>query len=137
MRRASAPALFSALLVLFCAPSPGRSVEEVPAEYRRTIDRGLTWLANQQRADGRWEANSGHHPVSMTSLAGLALLMEGSTLREGKYHKHLNKAANWLLGSARSSGLIDNSTDEVGSRSLFGHGHAMLFLACAAGELPD
>jgi hypothetical protein len=118
------------LVLVLPAPAPAR---ELPKDYRPAVDKGLAWLAKQQQGDGHWEAQGGQHPVSLTSLAGLALLMEGSTLREGQYRARLNKAVDWLLARAHPSGLIGNPNE--GGKYIFGHGHAMLFLACAVGDL--
>ena len=39
----------------------------------------------------------------MTALAGMALLMEGSTLREGKYSDNIRKAVDWLMDAHASA----------------------------------
>src|SRR5690242_16500533 len=71
--------------------------EEVPAEYRATVKKGLEWLARNQSKDGHWEAFGGQYPVTMTSMAGMALLMEGSTIREGRYKDNIRRAVDWLM----------------------------------------
>ena len=37
------------------------------------------------------------YPMAMTGLAGMAFLMEGSTVREGKYQAQLRRAVEWFL----------------------------------------
>ncbi len=103
--------------------------EGVPAKYRESINRGLAYLAKEQHSDGHWESVT-QYSTSMTALAGMALLMEGSTLEDGNYAEHLRKAVRWLTEHAQPNGLIGNPADrsEI-SRYLFGHGQAMLFLA--------
>ncbi|HEY8504128.1 MAG TPA: hypothetical protein VIL46_06065, partial [Gemmataceae bacterium] len=64
-----------------------------PVDVEETIERGLRWLANtQNKNDGHWEANGGQYPTTMTALAGMCFLMEGSTVREGRYRENLIRA---------------------------------------------
>src|SRR5438128_8036776 len=87
--------------------------DEIPEKYRATIHKGLEYLVKQQFKDGHWGANGDQYPVSMTGLGGMALLMEGSTVRDGKYAPQIRKAADWLMersmkGGGRD-GLIGNT----------------------------
>jgi hypothetical protein len=118
------------------APAAGLvRAEEIPAEYQKAIDRGLEWLAKQQYRDGHWEARGGQYPVSMTALGGMALLMEGSTLREGKYRENIRRAVDWLMARSMPNGLIGNpSNPSEASRYMYGHGYSMLFLSNVVGE---
>ena len=71
--------------------------DEIPQQYHDTVKRGLDYLAKQQAKDGHWGAQGGQgdaYPVSMTGLAGIAMLMEGSTVREGKYSANIRKAVD-------------------------------------------
>lgn len=116
--------------------------DEVPEKYRDTVRKGLEWLAKQQHKDGHWSANGDQYPVSMTALAGLSLLMEGSTVREGKYASHLRRAADWMMARSRKGGLRDglignpDNPTEAG-RYMYGHGFGLLFLANVYGEEED
>jgi len=112
--------------------------EGVPAKYREAIDKGLAYLARTQGNDGHWEANGGQYPVALTALASMAMLMEGSTLGEGKHADSIRKAVNWLMKRKQPDGLLDdpNHAGEQG-RYLFGHGYAMLFLATVYGQEED
>ena len=56
-------------------PEPAQA-DDVPEKYRETVHKGLEYLAKNQFKDGHWEGDGGKHPVAMTGLAGLALLME-------------------------------------------------------------
>lgn len=116
--------------------------DEIPDRYRPTVDKGLQYLVKLQFKDGHWGANGDQYPVSMTGLAGIALLMEGSTIREGKYASNIRRAADWLMersmkGNNRD-GLIGNPDHptETG-RYMYGHGFATLFLALAYGDEED
>ncbi len=115
--------------------------DEIPEKYREHIKRGLDYLAKTQQKDGHWAANGDHHPVAMTGLAGLALLMEGSTVRDGRYAPNIRKAVDWLMDRSQKgnrNGLLGNPDhpSEQG-RYMYGHGFAMLFLASAYGEEDD
>ena len=76
----------------------------------------------------------------MTALAGMCLLMEGSTLREGKYTDQLAKAVNWFLAPAASSRTAcsatpNNPTERAGTCTATAS--ALLFLASVYGEEED
>ncbi len=129
-------------LALACLDSRRVFGDEIPEKYRPTIEKGLHYLVKQQFKDGHWGANGDQYPVSMTGLAGISMLMEGSTIREGKYSMHIRKAADWLMersmkGNNRD-GLIGNPDHptETG-RYMYGHGFATLFLALAYGDEED
>ncbi len=116
--------------------------DEIQEKYRPTVEKGLQYLVKQQFKDGHWGANGDQYPVSMTGLAGIAMLMEGSTIREGKYAANIRKAADWLMersmkGNNRD-GLIGNPDHptETG-RYMYGHGFATLFLAMTYGDEED
>ena len=71
--------------------------------------------------------------MAMTAMSGMALLMEGSTLSDGKYSNHLRKAADWLMGVAQRNGVI-SPLNQLGRGYMHDHGYALLFLACLYGE---
>ena len=77
----------------------------------------------------------------MTGLAGIAMLMEGSTVREGKYCREIKKAADWLMDKsqkqAQRDGLIFSEHSTETGRYMYGHGFATLFLACVYGDEDD
>lgn len=108
------------------------------AETEATIDRGLEWLRKTQLPDGHWEVQGGQYPTSMTALAGLCLLMEGSTPRDGKYSEQINKAVTWFMQRSQANGLLGNPNNPTeSSRYMYGHGFGLLFLASAYGEEED
>ncbi|MCI0359561.1 MAG: hypothetical protein L0211_13885, partial [Planctomycetaceae bacterium] len=59
--------------------------DEIPAEFKPSIEKSLAWLAQQQNKDGSWPDVWKQTDVACTGAAGLALLMEGSTAAKGKY----------------------------------------------------
>jgi hypothetical protein len=128
----------SSLAVL--ALAGGLPAGEQSPEVRASIKRGLEWLKDTQSRDGHWEATGGQYPTSMTALGGMAMLMEGSTLREGKYSENISRAVTWLTAPNRcqSSGLIGDTTNGTErERYMYGHGFALLFLSCVYGEEED
>src|SRR4051794_19501504 len=80
--------------------------EEVPPEYRACVSRGLEWLARQQFADGHWQVPSGDFSLAITALSGLSFLMEGSTLRDGKYSKNIRRAVDWIIARSQPNGML-------------------------------
>ncbi len=115
------------------------SAEEIAPDVQKAIDRGLEWLSKQQKGGGYWEGTGGQYATAMTGMAGMALLMEGSTLREGKYSSEIRKGVAWVLENTRQSGLIAGDNGRLtGERyNMHGHGFALLFLASAYGEEQD
>ncbi|HET6430001.1 MAG TPA: prenyltransferase/squalene oxidase repeat-containing protein [Phycisphaerae bacterium] len=116
------------------AAAPSRTLPDmVTIETVKTIEKGLNYLVRTQRADGSWSNSGGYggynYPAVMTSLAGMALMASGSTPETGPYAKQTKKALMYVLRLAESSkdGLICSPTGE--SRSMYGHGFSMLFLA--------
>jgi hypothetical protein len=108
----------------------------VPARYRPAIDKGLAYLARTQHNDGHWEAIGGQYPTAITALAGMALLMEGSTIGEGRHAGSIRKAVDWLIKRSKPNGLLDPAPKD-GGRYMFGHGFAMFFLSTVYGQEED
>jgi tRNA A-37 threonylcarbamoyl transferase component Bud32 len=115
-------------------PAPG---EGVPAKYRKVIQNGLNYLVATQHEDGHWEADGGEYPTAITALAGMALLMEGSTLSDGTYSRSIYRAFDWLVKQSRPDGLLCSSTTVETRHYMFGHGYALLFLATVYGQEED
>ncbi len=118
--------------------APARA-DEVPEKYQPAVNKGLAWLAKQQNRDGSWAVTNNQYPVAMTSLAGLAFLMEGSTPTQGKYKDPLRRASDWLVNRCQkgnaADGMIGNPNEpSEASRYMFGHGFAVLFLAAVYGD---
>ena len=137
MRTVLIPAGVAAMVLALALPARSRA-EEIPAEYREAIAKGLEWMARNQHKDGHWEAFGGQYPVTMTALGGMSLLMEGSTLREGRYRENIRRAVDWLMARSMPNGLIGNPgiPGEAG-RYMYGHGFSMLFLSSVVGEEED
>jgi hypothetical protein len=144
--------LFAALAVvaaaaLVAAPSspPARAADEKAdkakkKEVEQAVEKGLEFLKKQQAQDGHFAAQGGQYPTTMTALAGMCFLMEGSTLKEGKYSDQITKAVGWFLNPARQQpngmiGDVRNPTEST--RYMYGQGFGTLFLANVYGEEED
>ena len=148
MRRGAQPILWIATVLAVFAPTvPGQvPPSEPPAplpdgitpDTKAAIDRGLAYLARTQDRQGAWSNRGqryGSYPVAMTALAGLALLMDGNTTTQGRYAVNVDRAARYLMSSARPDGLIAESDKEP--RSMYGHGFGSLFLSELHGMTED
>lgn len=130
-------ALCSALLLAGAGLCTARA-DEIAPRYREVIHKGLEYIAKQQQRDGHWEGNGGGYPTTITALCGMALLMEGSTLREGKYADPLRRAVDWLMERSQRNGLLGNPNNPTEAvRYMYGHGYTLLFLAQVYGEEED
>lgn len=137
-----AVAMVAALLAV-PASAPVQAAEDKKQKKRdveTAVEKGLEFLKKQQAQDGHWEAQGGQYPTTMTALAGMCFLMEGSTLKEGKYSDQITKAVNWFLAPNRQqpNGLIGDARNPTEStRYMYGQGFGTLFLASAYGEEED
>lgn len=114
--------------------------KEKKKEIDAAIEKGLEYLKKTQMQDGHWEAQGGQYPTTMTALAGMAFLMEGSTLKEGKYSDQVKKCVDWFLAAGRLTadgkiGDVRNPTESV--RYMYGQGFGTMFLASVYGEEED
>ncbi len=74
----------------------------------------------------------------MTGMAGMCFLMEGSTMKEGRYSENIRKGVTWYLKRSQSNGLLGNPNNPTeASRYMYGQGFGTLFLACVYGEEDD
>jgi len=121
-------------------PNPVQA-DEIPEKYRETVHKGLEYLIKNQSKDGHWEGDGGKHPVAMTGLVGLALIMEKDNPRarglgvvggKTKYLDNIRKATDWLMDKSQGrDGLIFCEHPSETARYMEGHGLATLFLVGA------
>jgi hypothetical protein len=105
------------------APPPAPDVKE-------TIRNGLKWLAEHQQEDGSWAGDRGYPATPITAMAGLAFLMEGSTLTSGTYAPNLRKAVAWFERRAGTDGRLATLPTEQ-FQYIQGHTFGMMFLVSA------
>ncbi|HEY2910067.1 MAG TPA: hypothetical protein VGI99_07460 [Gemmataceae bacterium] len=130
----------AALAWLAADGSPAPAAAFTNKDVDKCVERGLDYLKKIQAQDGHWEAPGGNYPTTVTAICGMAMLMEGSNLREGKYSDQINKAVGWFLSPARQqpNGLIGNVQNPTeATRSMYGQGYGTLFLASVYGEEED
>lgn len=122
-----------AALVVFTFDVPVEAAKRDP-KFKLSVNRGLEFLAREQRRQGYWEANGGQYRVAMTALAGMSMVCEGSTTTRGKYSKNVRMAVDYLMDMSQPSGLIGYKNDY---HYTYGHGFSMLFLSQIYGEEED
>jgi len=71
----------------------------------QSVDRGLAWLASEQREDGSFPSIEAGQPA-VTSLVLMAFLAEGESPTEGKYSKTLARAIDFIVSNQKKNGLI-------------------------------
>jgi hypothetical protein len=87
---------------------------KTPEKVVKSIDEALAWMSMAQHNDGGWGAGSHYrqgvmdpHAVepdpATTSMVGMALLRNGSTIEEGRYHVQLKKAVEYILQQVENS----------------------------------
>ncbi|MEM6331686.1 MAG: prenyltransferase/squalene oxidase repeat-containing protein, partial [Planctomycetota bacterium] len=110
------------------------SAAELMTPARRSIDRGLAYLAGTQQADGSLGRGYGRN-VAVVGLAGMAMLASGSTPGRGPYGENIDRCVDYLIQSTQPSGFItaDGATSQG---PMYGHGFATLLLAEAYGMSP-
>jgi prenyltransferase beta subunit len=154
-----APALLSLAILLALPPGGPVALDEGDAALKRTpksssetpavlmaraqsiVDRGLSYLANQQKFDGSFDSSdlAMHQvPVAVTALAALAFMARGNTAEHGQYAIHVDRSIKWLLDHCALSGEGDKEEGEFRAESdamsrMHGQGYAVLALAQAYG----
>lgn len=120
------------------ADLPKKRPQHITEDTEKAIKKGLEYLVSRQSKDGSFQdtGDLGSYPTSMTALAGLAMMSSGSTPTQGEYAPQLRKALTYAIGSAKKNGLICRDGTES-SRSMYGHGFTMLFLAQVMGMEED
>ncbi len=109
----------------------------VTAAHAGAVERGLTWLARNQNADGSWTASIGYKlnagyeitsakrgHVGVTALAGMAFLAGGHLPGRGEHGAAVSDSLDFVLGCVQEDGYITHA----GTR-MYSHAFATLFLA--------
>ncbi len=101
--------------------------EEITDAQRAAVDKGLEWLAQRQKPDGKDVPVPGYsNHAGVTALVGLAFLRAGNLPSRGKYSKELQYCLEFVLRSVQESGLIASDASQA---PMYGHAFATLFLA--------
>lgn len=100
---------------------------EITEEQRTAVEKGLAWLAAQQKQDGSFGSQSHYGPhVGITGLASLAMMSDGNFPGRGRYGEVVGRALSFVLAHSSESGLL---AAETSHGPMYGHGFATLFLA--------
>ena len=92
------------------------------------VERGLLFLARQQRANGTYAGKYGEE-TGMVGLSGMAFLAKGYLPDSGPYRFVLHRCIDYILGSAREDGIL-----AYGGRHMFyNHALSTLFLSEVSG----
>ncbi len=86
------------------APAAGNAgvrFAELSPQAERAIDRGLTYLAKAQHADGSWGSK---HKAALTSLGLMAFMLKGHFPGHGQYGRMLDRSVQFLLRRAKAGG---------------------------------
>ena len=116
------------------APETPAAADEITPELTAAVERGLAWLALQQKEDGSYGSLShyGRH-VGITALAGLAFMSDGNVPGRGRYGHVVEGCVDFILDHSSESGLL---AAETSHGPMYGHGFATLFLAEVYGMSP-
>ncbi len=101
---------------------------EIPPEVDEIYERGLSWLAENQKEDGSW--SDGQTGPGVDGLCVMAFLASGDDPNFGRWTLNIRKALRHiLLAQDETTGYIPNS--------MYHHGFAMLALAEASGVVDE
>ena len=121
-----------AVCLSFSICSLKTQADPIPRKYRSHIKKGLDFLA---RLESKGDIRRGNYPIAMTAMAGTALLMDGSTMRSGKYSKNIRSITDYLIKKSQPNGLIGDTRIPAESRQyMYGHGFSTLYLASVYGD---
>lgn len=124
------------VLAIGTVPSPRDALAKSEPAAAAAILRGVTWLLEQQQADGRWDsdaapdgAGSAVNDVGVTGLALLAIAREGTTARTDPRHDALLRGCHWLVSQQQEQGLLG---EKAAHTYIYGHAIATLGLCATA-----
>ncbi|MEM8911050.1 MAG: hypothetical protein AAGC97_04725 [Planctomycetota bacterium] len=75
------------------------------AQIDSSVDRGLQWLAENQRQDGQMPGDEAAQPA-ITSFATMAFLSRGHMPGQGQYGATIHRAIDYVLDTQNRSGLF-------------------------------
>ena len=114
-------------------------------ELDASVERGLAWLATQQKPDGSFKSLESGQPA-ITSLCLMAFMAQGENPADGKYQQRLVTAVDFIADQQKRNGLIATTAPnavpiprvgfgkEIGSPSVYNHAISALALCEAYGQ---
>lgn len=116
------------LSLLPALPLQAEEKVKIDEKTKKSIDRALAWLRDQQNRDGSWGQNS-----AVTSFVLLSYMANGHVPNQGLYGTEVARGIRNLMAGARDDGYL------VGPRggNMYCHGMAALALTQAFGMTGD
>lgn len=108
--------------------------ENVPPKVRDAVDKALSWLKDNQKPDGSWQAGGGS-TTAVPSLAVMAFLARGHVPGQGPYGDLLNKTIDFVLDCQQESGLLSKA--QGGNAVMYEHGISTVMLSETFGMVDD
>ena len=99
---------------------------EITPESAQALDRGLEWLAKNQRPEGNWSSTD----LGLVSTGVLAYLAAGHVPGRGKHGETVRRALDYVVDNAKPSGLLNIATSQ---RDMYNHGLSTFVLGQAHG----
>ncbi len=96
---------------------------ELTPETKKSINKGLAYLAKIQNKDGSFPSSTS--AAGITAIACMAFLANGHIPGRGKYGKVVENGLKFVLTCSKKTGLIAKN---VSHGPMYGHGFATLFL---------
>ena len=103
---------------------------EITPKSEQALDRGLEWLARNQGPQGNWESND----LGLVSTGALAFLAAGHLPGRGKHGETVQRALDYVVHRAQTSGLLNISEPR---RGMYNHGLSTFVLGQAYGMSAD
>ena len=108
------------------------------------VERGLEWLAKQQKPDGTWSLTGPYtngvpseNNAAATAMALLAFQGHGDTHREGKYAKVVSKAWTALLKMQGKDGQFKGIMADASQQLLYTHAQCAIAICELYGMTQD
>ncbi len=99
---------------------------EITTASEQALDRGITWLAENQGPKGNWDSND----LGLIALGCLAFMADGHAPGRGRYGDNVQRALDYIINNAKGTGLLNISH---GRRDMYNHGLATFVLGQAYG----
>src|SRR5437016_280643 len=118
-------------------PDGAQAKGMIDDDSEKAIQRGLKYLAAQQRAEGFWGTGQYSGNVAVTSLGALAFMAGGHLPGRGLYGEQVTRALRYVLNqeSPNVPGYLAKSDHTHGP--MYGHGFGTLFLGEVYGMVND
>ena len=99
-------------------------------ETERAVDKGLAFLASNQKDDGTFGSGYGSS-TGIVALAGMAFLSKGHTPGQGAYSKNIEGCIQFILNSQQPNGVLNKGGS--GNGVMYAHNISTLFLSECSG----